>query len=65
MTENQKAAFVNSQTAAMLSHLEAMKAANQMRIHIGERIVYNEDAFLALPAAYGLEHNQVMILFQS
>lgn len=60
MYPEQRAAFINSQTACMLVELEAMRAANRERESNGFSPAYGEDEFLALITRYGLHHNAVV-----
>lgn len=57
MNPEQAVAFLQSQTAAMLAELEAMKVENQMREAEGKAFAYGPEAFLELPVRYGLDHN--------
>jgi hypothetical protein len=63
MTPEQKAAYVQAQTAAMLCELESMKVANRERERRGEAYAYGEGEFFDLPAKYGVTHNQVVSFF--
>jgi hypothetical protein len=63
MTDEQKAAFVNSQTACMLVELEAMKAENAARAAGGDAPAYGVSAFHGLIDRYNLGHNAVMSVF--
>jgi hypothetical protein len=64
MTPEQRAAYVNAQTAAALIELESMKAANREREMHGHALAWNEEAFLELIEKYGLHHNALMRMFQ-
>ena len=61
MNENQRAAFLDSQTACALIEMESMKALNTYREMRGETIAYNEQAFLDLIPRYGIHHNQALL----
>jgi hypothetical protein len=59
-TIEQRVAFVNAQTAAMLAELEGMKAENALRERRGEAQAYTEADFMNLPDRYQLDHNTVI-----
>lgn len=59
-TPEGKAAYINSQTAAMLAELEAMKACNQEQFSGTSAPRYREEDFLRLSEKYGLGHNAVV-----
>ena len=63
MTDEQKAAFIQSQTACMLAELEAMKAENKERRMRGLSDAYNAQAFSDLADHFGLGHNTVVSFF--
>jgi hypothetical protein len=63
MTAEQKVAYVNAQTAAMLAELEGMKVTNLERQMADQAMAYGEDKFRELPDQYGLRHNQILKLF--
>jgi len=65
MTDEQKAAYVNAQTACALAEIEGMKAENWMRERRGQTIAYGEEEFLAVPIKYGLHHNDTIGLFHN
>lgn len=60
MDHQARIAFIQTQTACCLAEMEAMKAANAARQQNGLSLAYGEDAFMALPAQYGIHHNQVI-----
>lgn len=64
MTEEQKAAYIFSQSVAALIELESMCTANAERESRGEQQIYSEDAILSLQNKYGVHHNAVCSLFQ-
>ena len=65
MTDEQKAAYVNAQTALMLVELEAMKSENQARAFTNAAPAYPEIAFHTLQEKYGfLQHNALYGFFQ-
>jgi hypothetical protein len=64
MTPEQRAAYVNAQTAAALIELESMKAANREREMHGHALAWGEDAFLELITRYGLDGNAIVRMFQ-
>lgn len=45
MTPEQRAAFINAQTALFLAEIEAMKAENQFRNQQGFSMAYTEESF--------------------
>lgn len=63
MTDEQKAAFINSQAAAAMITAMGMVAANQERTANGHTVAYDEAAFEAVVAQHGLGHNSVVSLF--
>jgi len=60
MTDEQKAAFIMSQTACALIEAAGMTAENNQRLHAGHSMAYTEDAFLNLIEQYGISHNAVL-----
>lgn len=62
MTSEQKAAYINSQTACAMIEAMAYHAENTQRTETGQSIAYGHDAFLQIPSKYGIHHNQVMEL---
>lgn len=52
MTPEQKAAFVNAQTALMLCDLAGMQAENDQRKAVGSSMAYPEEAFVRLNEAW-------------
>jgi hypothetical protein len=56
-TPEQKAAYLNSQTACALIKMQSMMAENQERESQGKSLAYGEEAFLALIDKYGIHHN--------
>jgi hypothetical protein len=63
MTEEQKAAYVNAQTACALIEMEGMKALNLERDRRGHSLAYTEEDFLKVIEKYGIHHNAVMKAF--
>ena len=61
----QNIAYVDSQIASFYAELEAMKAENEWRIHRGETIAYDYNAFTGLIDKYQLGHNSVLTNFQN
>jgi hypothetical protein len=57
MTPEQRAAYINAKTAMMLVEMAAMSAANFDRMNRGNALAYDEEAFMKLPAKYGLDEN--------
>ena len=64
MNEAQQAALVTAQAAAALIEMEAMKAANIIRLDQGKTIAYDEGAFMKLIETYGIGYNSVMAEFR-
>lgn len=46
-------------TAAMIE-LEAMKAANQQRVVLGQSMAYNESDFMNIQSNYGIDSNHLI-----
>lgn len=65
MTPEQKASFINAQTALMLCEMESMKAANALRARRDEAVAYDEEAFYAVISKYEpvLGHNSMIDFF--
>lgn len=63
MTNEQKAAFINSQVACAMADIEAMKAENQHREMQGKSQAYGAEDFFAIPDRYGISHNAVLQFF--
>lgn len=61
MTPEQKAAYVNSQSACALIEAMGMAAENQYRERRGESVAYREESFLTLIERYGISHNAVSV----
>lgn len=64
MTNEQKAAFIISQSVCALAEIEGMKVFNKERKQRGESIGYSEEAFLGVPAKYGIDQYAVKLLFK-
>jgi hypothetical protein len=60
MTPEQKAAYINSQSACALIEAMGMISENQQRVHRGESMAYTESAFTELIDKYGIGPNGVM-----
>lgn len=60
MTEEQKAAFIFSQSVCAIAEIESMKALNKYREKRGETIAYCDDDFIAVIEKYGIGHNAVL-----
>ena len=60
MTEEQSAAFVNSQVACALIEMEGMKAENMQRQSQGHEPVYREDDFGSITERYEIGYNSVI-----
>lgn len=65
MTPDQKTAYVQAMTAAMLAELESMRVANLEREREGKAYAYDEKAFADLPVRFGLTHNAIISFFHS
>ena len=63
MNKNQAVAYVMDQSVAALAEIEAMRAENMFREHVGQSIAYTEDAFLIVLQKYDLNHNDVMRVY--
>jgi hypothetical protein len=64
MTDEQKVAFINAQTACALAEIAGMQAENSHRAANGNSVAYGDEAFFAIPDKYGIGHNTVVALFQ-
>jgi hypothetical protein len=60
MTEEQKAAYVNSKVACALIEAMGMLSENLWRLKIGDTAVYSESSFSALIDRYGIGSNSVI-----
>jgi hypothetical protein len=65
MNKDEAVAYVQAQTACAMIECEAMKAENQQRAHQGYSPAYSQGHFMALAPRYGIDHNSVLLLFQS
>jgi len=63
MTDEQKAAYINSQVVCARIEMEAMKMANKEKLTPG--LAYGEKAFRNLIAKYQIGHNDVIGFFHS
>lgn len=64
MTDEQKAAFINAQSACAMATIQGMTAENMQRAAVGSSMAYDEAAFLAVIKEYGINRNTVMMFFQ-
>ena len=64
MTEEQKAAYVISQSIAALAEIEGMKADNMQRDVEGNSMAFRQKDFQDLIERYGIHHNGVIGLFR-
>jgi len=64
MTEEQQAAYIQSQIACALIEMEGMKAANIARERHDFTLAYSEADFMALLEQYDIDHNSVVGLFR-
>jgi hypothetical protein len=60
MNAEQRMVYMQAQIASALIEMEAMKAENLRREHLGQSIAYDGDAFLALIPKYMLGHNSII-----
>lgn len=65
MTEEQKAAYVNSQSVCALIEAMGMQAENRHHDLNNDSILYGEEAFNTLASRYGIDNNSVIGLFHS
>ena len=61
MNENQRAAYIISQSICAMAELMAMQAENAQREHSGESMAYRETDFVEVIDRYGLSHNSVLL----
>ena len=62
MNENQRAAFVVAQAAMLNAEVAGMQAENMARVHLGQAMAYQEDAFRDVVNKYQgtIGHNQAI-----
>ena len=60
MDEQQRAAFLISQSVAALIEAMGMHAENMQRKHLGHSMAYTEDSFLRLIERSGVGHNAAL-----
>ncbi|MCK5600443.1 hypothetical protein KAR91_01135 [Candidatus Pacearchaeota archaeon] len=65
MTDEQKVAYVFSQSVAAMSVIEGMKATNRERVSKGFTEPYDENAFNKVIDSHCIGHNDVIALFQN
>lgn len=65
MTDEQKAAFIQSQAACAIAEIAAMQAENQVRLSRGEAQAYDEEAFMSVQRTYVISHNAVIEFMRS
>lgn len=63
MTDEQKAAYIQSQSACALIEMHAMAAENSEREQQGLAQAYDGEAFMEVIERYGIHHNAVMETF--
>jgi hypothetical protein len=64
MTHEERAAFINAQTALLRAETEGMVAENQHRVSHGLSIAYGSDEFDALTKRYEhLGYNALCVFF--
>ena len=64
MTDEQKAAFIISQSAAAMIEALAMNTVNQFKMQEGSPPYYNQDDFRELEKKFCIGHNDVIGLFK-
>ena len=65
MNSAENVAYIHSQCICALAEIEGMKAENELRRMAGESPAHGEQAFMQVPAKYGIYGNAVISLFQS
>lgn len=67
MTQEQKASFINAQTAMMQAEMNMMLAENQNRLNNNESLAYTEDQFLNFMQRWEpiLGYNSLILFFNS
>jgi hypothetical protein len=63
VNDNQKAAYIQAQCVCAMAEIEGMKAENQSRTSLGFTASYSESDFFAVPAKYGLGHNDASLFY--
>lgn len=63
MDAGQQAAYIIAMAACAMAEIAGMQAENQQRIHTGEAIAYNEQAFADVILRNGIHHNAVLTMF--
>lgn len=63
MTEEQKAAYINSQAVCAQIELEAMKVTNRHDESLGSAPTYAEEDFRAIIGRFVIEHDNVLGIF--
>lgn len=64
MNENERAAYIMSQSACAIVQALGMMSDNLQRLHRGESIAYPVEVFVDSCQNLGITHNQVMAYFQ-
>lgn len=64
MTEEQRAAYVISQSVCCMVEAMGMVSMNMQGSHRGEAIAYIDEHFTALIDKWGIHHNGVMGVFR-
>jgi len=59
-TPEQRAAYINAQVACAMIEAMGMQAENMHRENASGYVPYGEEAFDALIAKYGIDHNSVI-----
>lgn len=62
MNKEESLIYLQSQIVCALAEIEGMKAENMIRESLGHSMAYSCDAFVEVPARYGIERNQVLEL---
>ena len=60
MTDEQKAAWIMSQSVCALADIMGMHAENMARDARDEMMAYEDEAFFEVPKKYGIHHQQVI-----
>ena len=64
MDEQQKAAYIMSQSSCAMIEAMGMQAENQMCKLKGESLAYGEKQFNDIILRYGIDHNSVVSFFR-
>jgi hypothetical protein len=64
ITRLENVTYIQVQIASFYAELEAMKAENMQREHLGQSMAWDEGCFNSLIEKHGLSHNQVIAKLQ-